>query len=129
MSLLNIILIISCAIFIVGIVYLIYLNVKTNMEKIDPLQCPKVRGVYGVTPGVTYINGNQIAVINRCGISGTSPCEFNVETVSEVIDYCNSLESVCSGILHSPNTKKAYIVDVTGTQTEDLGYNLYEPHL
>jgi hypothetical protein len=133
MERLSIILGIGCVFFVAGIIYLIYLNVKLTSDKIDPNQCPIVRGSYGITPGTTYMNGNSLAVISKCGSRGEDICEFSAQSgsgtisASDIITYCNSYAHFCEGVAFSAASQKAYIVDTSATKTQDSTFDLFEP--
>lgn len=120
---------IACSIFIVGIVYLIYISVKLNSERIEPNQCPTSKGEYGVTTGTSYRNGDALAIIKECGPRGDSDCSFEVNSVSEAITYCNSFAHICDAIVLSNSGKQAYIVDTKATRTTDPSFDMFEPQL
>lgn len=105
-----IIVIILCVVFAGIIVILLFENSNVKTKRIEPSNCPQIKGDYGVIPNVdiTTVGGginscNPLLDPNGTGVLGSNACTFN--TVKSVIDaevICNNFPGVCKGFSYTP---------------------------
>jgi hypothetical protein len=103
--------------------------VRLSSDKIEPGDCPTSKGEYGITLGVSYKDGESLAILQKCGPRGNEPCTFDVSTVSDVLLLCNSFAHICNAILVSNDGKQAYIIDTNKTRTIDQRFDIFEVQL
>jgi hypothetical protein len=108
-----IIVILLCVVFGAIIVTLLFENSNVKTKRIEPSNCPQIKGDYGVIPNVDV---NTLGPIYSCnttadpnGISGaigSNLCKFN--NVKSLIDcevICNTYTGTCKGFFYTPPTK------------------------
>lgn len=121
-----IILAVVCGILVIGIIYMISVNVKLSQSRIDPINCPVIKGDFGVYGAKSYQTGNgATAVLHKCGTSGTDACEAQANNISDAITYCNTYVNYCDAFVFSVTTKRMAIVDTTLQLVSDATYDLY----
>jgi hypothetical protein len=104
-----IILIILSLVFVVIIVLLLFENSNVKSKLIQPENCPKITGDYGVIPNV---DANNISPVLSCssvdttgnGTLGNSICRFTVKSLIQAESICNNYPGVCKGFSYSPPT-------------------------
>ena len=98
--------------FILTIVFLV-LYIKTSSEKIDPKNCPSVKGGYGVVSNVDPVPLKTIyqCTINSDGSAGTSICNFTANNLFEAETICNKYPvETCSAFYFNQNQKTMLFV-------------------
>lgn len=97
--------VILITILVIFIIFLILLLARLNSVKVDPNQCPVVKGTYGVVP---RSNGE---VINQCGFYGNNPCISTQRTLEDAINECNSQKNICSMFSYNASTSELKFID------------------
>lgn len=98
--------------FILTILFLV-LYIKTSSEKIDPKNCPSVKGAYAV---VSNVNPAPLKAIYQCtinadGSSGTSICNFTANNLFEAEAICNKYPvGSCSAFYFNQDQKTMLFV-------------------
>jgi hypothetical protein len=117
-------------IFIIILVVMIILLIGTNVELaqtlIEPGNCPRTRGDFGVLGAKSYQSNGALASINKCGASGVEICQATANTIGEAITYCNTYVNVCDAFVYSVVAKSVIIVDPTATLSNDVTYDLFQ---
>jgi len=102
-----IILIALSLVFVAIIVLLLFENSNVKSKLIQPENCPKITGNYGVIPNVDI---NNISPVSSCsstdttgnGTLGNSICRFNCKSLIAAESICNNYPGVCKGFSYSP---------------------------
>lgn len=104
-----IIVIILCVVFGAIIIVLLFENSNVKTKLIEPGNCPKITGNYGVIPNV---DESTLGPINSCssldktgnGTLGNSICRFNCKSLISAETICDNFPGVCKGFSYSPPT-------------------------
>jgi hypothetical protein len=103
-----IIVIILCVVFAGIIVILLFENSNVKTKRIEPSNCPQIKGDYGVIPNVDI---NTLGPINSCnptvdpngnGVLGSNACTFTVTSLIDAETICNNFAGVCKGFYYTP---------------------------
>jgi len=103
--------------FVLSIVFLVlYLRTKSN--KIDPKNCPSVKGPLGVIANVNPATAFKTifqCTSNADGSAGTSICQFGgINDLYAAENLCNKYPvNVCGGFYYDQTNKNVIFVDTT----------------
>jgi hypothetical protein len=98
MNVIIVILSISLVILVILCIYFIYNSVNSSANLINPLDCPKQRGEFGVFP-----NSIGLQPINRCGPNEDEPCLFtNVGSLFDAVEICRQNSTICTAFSYTP---------------------------
>ena len=124
------ILIISIYAGIITIIAIVFIGLYTYIQssKIDPKNCPQVKGNYGVTGQSAFqLSNGNLADKSLCGNNGTELCQATARNIGEAIIYCETYSNICNSFVYSILTQTVTIVDEqTGTLTSNNSYDLYQ---
>lgn len=89
--------------------------------KIDPANCPIIKGNFGVK------TNQDIKILKTCGDNFNSNCNFNqIKSLKEAEEKCYYLENICSAFTYSEITREMAIVNPNTTDSNSIiSYNVY----
>lgn len=126
-------------ILFLAVIGLIVYSAFLGTQRINPQQCPKALGTFGVQTSRTAVTLNRCAT-GRSGLqavapgmvlpvnagnatnaqSGSSPCVFAVTDLASAINQCDSLANICSAFAYTNGSMRIIDPATITTGTEDL---------
>ena len=85
---------------VIGMIILVVLTQEERKDMINVSQCSKPKGEYAVDAGYSSIN-----TINTCGTNGTSVCTFNVSSLQNAFNICNTNSEKCNSFMYNEKAK------------------------
>jgi hypothetical protein len=124
----NYIYILFIIVFFIFFIFLLFENVVLSQILINPNECNKIFGSFGVKPNSAYvISSDELATISKCNPNGNSLCKMeNVSSLQDAINYCNNYSSFCNAFVYSALDSTMFIVDSSQTLSQNYNYDLYQ---
>lgn len=92
----TIILYVGIGILFIFFILLCILNVYLSLSKIDPNNCPKSNGQFGL-----QIDRNG-KVQENCGTNASSICSFkNIVSLTDAVYTCNAMHELCNAFTYN----------------------------